>query len=468
MLKQCRKFEYLVIGGGFAGLNTLAALKRLGNVKSALCVDLNEKPGGSWNHFYSHVRLHADFKSFGVNMHPWHLKDHSIRASRLDVLHHFNSYVENKLPSGFLFQGKTEFESSWREGAFFAKLKTLEGDEIVEVEHVIDARGFDYKCHMTKAQDLLTDNDSQQEVEMNDLSGVFSQAGPPDGRFIVIVGGGLTGVDAACYSVEHKNPNDQVLLITGSSKFFLSRKYATAPMPWSRKTLGECFLEMALMYNGDNALECMQKGEQYGCIHRLTDLPADGFLFGFLSDEQKGIINDNCQIIANDHFVRCDGRGVHLKSGRLVQTQKHIIVVNCRSSIQMRDFSFIRDSHPISEDGIVHTGSNLGLSGATAYLYTLLYGLGKLESIKQWSHGDLLTRKMNADDALRYVLKMTANFLVALDHLPIKFTRTFNLHADVLFPIPRQIFAITKQLRHKKSILEKADKLLIPIQGVSK
>jgi len=468
MLKTCRKFEYLVIGGGFAGLNSLAALKRLGNVKSALCVDLHEKPGGSWNTFYNHVQLHADCKTFGVNMHPWHLKDLNIRASRADVLHHFDSYVMNGLPSSFFFQGNTELESLSRERTFHAKLKTLEGDYEVEADHVIDGTGFDYTGHMTKTQDPFTDNESQEEVEMKDLSGVLSQPGSPGGRFIVIVGGGLTGLDAACYCAKHKSPNDEVLQITGNSKFFFSRTYASHPIPLSRKAFGEVFLDMMLMYNGNNSLECFERAEQQGWIHRLSDVPANGFLFGFLTDEQKRIIHDNCQIIPNDHFVRCDGYGIHLKSGRLVQTEKHIIVVNCRSSVQMRNSAACRDSHPISEDGVIRPGMMLGLSGPSAYLYTLLYGLGKLEGIKQWSQSDLTRRKMNADDAVRMLLKWTANTLVVLDSLPLKFKRTFKLHVDVIFPSLRQVLSLIKLQRHKKTILEKADKLLIPTYNSSK
>jgi len=463
MLKQSRKFDYLVIGGGFAGLNTLAALKRLDNVKSALCVDLNKKPGGSWNNFYNHVHLHADFKSFGVNMHQWHLKDLNIRPSRADVLHHFDSYVKNELPSGFYFQGNTEFKSLSRAGTFHAKLKTLEEDWEVEADHVIDGTGFDYAGHMTKIQDHLTDNESQEEVEMKDLSAVMSQPGPPCGRFIVIVGGGLTGVDAACYCAEHKSPNDEVLQITGNSKFFLSRKYVSHPIPLSKKALGEVFLDLILMYNGNNALECLQAAEQHGCLHRLTDHPADGFQFGFLTDKQKRIIHDNCEIIPNDHFVRCDGRGIHLSSGRLVETQKDIIIVNCRSSVQMRNSAVCRDSPPISEDGVVRPGVMLGLSGPSAYLYTLMYGLGNLGSIKQWTNGDLTRRKMNADDVLRVLLKVTANILVVTDNLPLKFSTTFKMHADAVFPLPRQILSLIKLQCQKKTILKKADKLLIPI-----
>jgi len=313
------------------------------------------------------------------------LKDLNIRASRADVLHHFDSYVKNELPSGFYFQGNTELEGLSRDGTFQATLKTLEGNYEVEADHVIDGTGFDYSGHMTKTEDPLTDNESQEEVEMKDLSTVMSQPGPPGGRFIVIVGGGLTGVDAACYCAEHKSPNDEILQITGSTKYFFSREYASHPIPMSRKSFGEVFLDMILKYNGNNALECFERAEQQGWLHRLTDVPAYGFLFGFLTDKQKRIIYENCQIIPNDHFVRCDGFGIHLNSGRLVQTQKPIIVVNGRSSAQMKNSAFNRDSHPILENGVVRPGMMLGLSGPSAYLYTLLYGLGKLESIKQWS-----------------------------------------------------------------------------------
>jgi len=467
MLKQCRKVQYLVIGGGYAGMNALAALKRLDNVKSALCVDINEKPGGAWNKFYSHVRLHTDCRQFGVNMHPWHWKDYRIRASRSDVIEHFVDYVKNELPQGFQFQGNTKCESAWREGSFKVKLKTSEGDEIVEADHLIDASGFNYKSHMKKAHDPLTDKDSQEEVEANDLCNVLSQAGPPEGRLIVIVGGGLTGVDAACYSAEHKNASDEVLLITGRSKFFSSREYITPPIPWSRKTLGEQFNEIALMYDGNNALECLQTKEQHGIFFRLTDLPAQSCLFGFMDNDQKRIINDNCQVIANDHFVCCDGSSVHLNSGKLIQTQKQIIVVNCRSSVPNSDSLFFNDAQLIASDGMVRPGALLGFTGPSAYLYTLLYGLGKLDSIKQWGQ-EQSKNNLTVDDSCKFILKIVANFLVVMDNLPFKFSSSFKLHGDILFPIPRQLLAVAKQQYHRKTILEKADKLLLPLESLPK
>jgi len=445
----------------------LAALKRLENVKSALCVDINEKPGGSWNKFYSHVRLHTDCRQFGVNMHPWHSKDYRIRASRSDVIEHFVDYVKNELPQGFQFQGNTKFERAWREGTFKVKLKTSEGDEIVEADHLIDASGFNYKSHMKKAKDPLTDKDSQEEVEANDLCNVFSQAGPPEGRLIVIVGGGLTGVDAACYSAEHKNESDEVLLITGRSKFFISREYQTPPIPWSRKTIGEQFWDIALMYDGNNALECLQTKEQQGILFRLTDLPANSFLFGYLDNDQKRIINDNCQVIANDHFVCCDGNSVHLDSGKQIHTQKQIIVVNCRSAVQNSDSTFCKDAQLIASDGMVRPGALLGFTGPAAYLYTLLYGLGKLDSIKQWGQ-EPAKNNFTADYACKLILKIVANFVVIMDNLPFKFSSTFTLHGDKFFPIPRQLIALVKQQYHKKTIIGKADKLLLPHESLPK
>jgi len=445
-------------------MNTLAALKRLGNINSALCVDKNEKPGGSWNHFYDHVRLHTDHRVFGVNMYPWQREDVRLRAAKPEVIEHFCSYVRNELPQGFVFQGNTEFESVSRDGTFKVKLNTSEGDEIVEADHVIDARGFNYKSHMTKAQDPLTDNDSQEEVTINDLGKVLSQAAPPEGRLIVVVGGGLTGIDAVRHSAEHKNPNDDVLLITGSSKFFFRREYTTQPIPLSRKTLGETFGEICLMFDGTNGLEVLQTKEQQGFLHHLGDEPAQGLLFGVISDEQRQFTNDNCQIIANDHFIRCDGSGVHLKSGKLIQTEKQIIVVNCRSSIQMSDSPFNLDVRPVTSDGMLLIGSQLGFTGPTAYLYTLLYGLGKLENMQQWGIiGDRTMKKIDADDTCKFILKATSNMAVVMNNLPFKFTSTFKLHGDILFPRARRLFGLTKMIRNKQKILEKADKLLISL-----
>jgi len=443
----------------------MAGLKQLGNINSALCVDLHEDPGGSWNDFYSNVRLHTSYRMFGVNGYPWHLNDPTVLAPRLDVLHHFGSYVKNEFPSGFHFQGKTEFESLSNDGTFTVKLKTSEGTELIEADHVIDARGFNYKGHMTKEDDPLTAKDSQEETEMKDLPGIFEQAAPTDGRCIVIIGGGLTGVDAALYATKYRNANDEILLITGSSKFFWNRDYLKQPISWSTKTLGEQFLGLGLMFNGNNGLECLQALEQGGLLHRLVDAPAYGFLGAFMSGEQKSVVNHNCEIIANDHFVRCDGRSVYLKSGRVIEKQKQIVVVNCRSSMQLRENVFSRDLPPIAKNGVLCPGTHLGGTGATAYLYTLLYGLGKLEDTKQWGIPERTGRKVDAQWSVGWGLKIIANILAVMDNLPFKLKTTFKLKGDSVFPIPRQILTFAKFQRHKKSIFENADKHLLPLHS---
>jgi len=463
MLKQCRKVQYLVIGGGYAGMNALAGLKTLGNVNSALCVDKNEAPGGSWHHFYSHVRLHTNHRVFGVNMHPWEGVDPRYRASRDQVLHHFGSFVRDGLPKGFHYQGNTKFESVSRDGTYKVRLKTTEGDEIVEADHVIDARGFNYTSHMTKAQDPLTDKDSQEEVEIKDLDTVLSEPGPPEGRLIVVIGGGLTGIDAAKYSVENKDSNDEVLLITGRSKFFFSREWSTPPVPMSRKSLAENFLDMALMFDGTNGLEVLRKKEEAGFLRRLADDPAQGLLFGVIAEEQTKFTNDNCQIIANDHFIRCDESGVHLKSGKHIKTQKQIVIVNCRSSIQMSDSPFTKNLPPITSDGILRIGSQLGFTGPTAYLFTMLYGLGKFENIQQWGMGDCSMMKFDANDSCKFLLKVTANTIVIMNNLPFKLVRTFKLSGDQLVPLPRRLYSLAKLTRSKQKLLEKADELLLSL-----
>jgi len=460
MLKQCRKVQYLVIGGGYAGMNALAGLKALGNVNSALCVDTNETAGGSWHRFYSHVRLHTNHIVFGVNRHPWEGIDPRYRASRDQVLTHFGSFVRDGLPQGFSFEGNTKFESLSKEGNFKVKLQTSEGDEIVEADHVIDARGFNYTSHTTKAQDPLTDQDSQEEVEIQDLDAVFLQPGPPEGRLFVVIGGGLTGIDAAKFTVENKDPNDEVMLITGNSKFFFAREWVKPPVSIFTKSNAEQFLEMSLMFDGTNGLEILRKKEETGFLRRLTDDPAQGLLFGVIADEQRQFTNDNCQVIANDHFIRCDGSGIHLKSGKHIQTQKQIVIVNCRSSIQMGDSPFTKNLQPITSDGVLCIGSQLGFTGPTAYLYTLLYGLGKLQNIQQWGMGDRSMAKFDANDSLRFLFKVTCNTLVVMSSLPTDLVRTFKLGSDQFFPLPRRLYSLARITRNKQKLFDKADRLL--------
>ena len=127
-----RAVDYLIVGGGFSGLNALSALKQNCPRANVLCIDRHLQPGGSWNDYYGFVTLHAPHPTFGVSGHPWHLSDPNVLAPRGiqpchflgcfvqesdlnirvmpldDVVRHFSSFIDT-LPTDFRFQGSTSF-----------------------------------------------------------------------------------------------------------------------------------------------------------------------------------------------------------------------------------------------------------------------------------------------------------------------------------------------------------------------
>ncbi|KAH8066889.1 pyridine nucleotide-disulfide oxidoreductase [Aureococcus anophagefferens] len=64
-------YDYVVVGGGFAGLNAVSGLQKFRPAASILCIDKHDAAGGSWNDYYSFCKLHAPHPTFGIAGHGW-------------------------------------------------------------------------------------------------------------------------------------------------------------------------------------------------------------------------------------------------------------------------------------------------------------------------------------------------------------------------------------------------------------
>ena len=87
-------YDYVVVGGGFAGLNAVSGLQKFRPAASILCIDKHDAAGGSWNDYYSFCKLHAPHPTFGIAGHGWPgLASPNLLATRDEVLRHFRSFA---------------------------------------------------------------------------------------------------------------------------------------------------------------------------------------------------------------------------------------------------------------------------------------------------------------------------------------------------------------------------------------
>lgn len=459
--------DYVVVGAGYAGLNVLAAVKRLKPSAQVLCIDRHEKPGGCWNDFYDYVALHQPHTLFGVNGQPWHFKDPNILAPRADILHHFKSFVDTGLSPSFEFKGQTDYLGCRRlgdaSGLLEVTIKPLEGENVVlQTKHVIDARAFNYP-----GQHMQSSASSSPEVQLADLPKYHSER--PDNvsdRLYVIVGGGKTGVDTALWLADHRKPSDEVLMITGRSKYFFCREHILPKKPnqsLSTPVLGGIFLQMAKEYDGSNETELLEKLREEGVLFSIGGSAACSTNFGIVSRLEMQRLEESTKVFPNDYFssVEQESDGsyrIHLRSGASLTTQKEVVVVNCRSSSQERANAFSVDVHPLQEDGSVKFGSLLGFTGPTYYLMTTLYVKGKLKQMPIYGvPGDYVAKKVDGTWDVKYGMKVLTNTMNAFQLLSPADIASFTLDINSWAPVPCQMYFLAQLFWNRKLVTAKAE-----------
>jgi len=503
--------DYVVAGGGYAGLNAVAALRRAKPEASVLCIDKHARPGGSWNDFYSYATLHLPHPTFGVNGHPWHLEDPNALASRDDVLHHFQTFVDGLPRSHFEFRGNTELVSAQREinglnvnhstpsssndstsssatcqQPFSVQLRSGNGGTYeVSASNFIDAFAFDFKGYCQASEDALSDGSTcKREVETRDLPEMVRK-GSKDDRLYVVIGGGKTGLDTAAWLGAHKAADDEVMMVTGRSKTFWNRRNM-APrkelITPQTPTSGELLLDMVLQYDGTNGGEILEACQHAGFALKVGGDRSVSTYGAFLSPEELQHIQASCsEIRENDYFVGYDEAGesghthrIRFKSGRPVETKKEVVLVNCRASNKNHENSFFSTRHPLGADGTLRFGSALfGTTGPSTYLTTLLHARDPqaLQEVELYGfkHQFRMEEKPGADQFFQHGLLSMVNFLALAERIEEHHgdhpefnddLASFNLDWNTWFPQERRSWLLRRLQTDRMRLRDKAQAFL--------
>lgn len=466
MLK--RSVDYLVVGGGFAGLNAVAAIKKVNKDASVLCVDRHAAPGGSWNDYYPFVRLHAPHPHFGVNGHKWNIGPPEMLADRQQVLHHFQSFSDTLDKQSFEFSPETDFIHLEDKVAMLENKH--KGKLPVQVQkNVIDARGFNYTSH--QQADMCEHSDGTtigREVTPNDLPEVLSNR--KGETLYVIIGGGKTGMDAALWLGKHKAPTDEIMLVTGRNKAFFNRD-TTFPdkdkLKYSDPSLVDQFVQMATLYDGQNGSDVLSQMIEDNMQHYVGDEPPTTFSFGVLGEEEKRGVEAVARVV-NDHVVSCDDSEgisrIKLAKQGDIETRKHVVLVSCRSSVAGRENVFNNTCHPLRPDGSIIFGALLGFTGPTNYLmnYMNASNPAALDSLQLYGYKQKYM-KLDANWSNDFVLMVLANTLNSMSSIGPGGIGSHNLDFNQWHPWYRQGYSTAKLLANRGMILEKADSILRPL-----
>jgi hypothetical protein len=136
------------------------------------------------------------------------------------------------------------------------------------------------------------------------------------------------------------------------------------------------------------------------------------------------------------------------------------VLINCRSSAQELSNAYTDPAHPFSpKDGSIYLGAQLGFTGPTGYLMTLLYLSGKINATKLWGYKTSKAQsKFTLDDAVEFVLCAVANQLNVMPKLPLSVVWTSTAgNTDRWMPRLRQTVLGIKLLWNMKKVHRNAD-----------
>ena len=459
-------YDYVVVGGGFAGLNAVSGLQKFRPAASILCIDKHDAAGGSWNDYYSFCKLHAPHPTFGIAGHGWPgLASPNLLATRDEVLRHFQSFAADAPNLEFL--GGATYEGCARgpDGALVATLG--DGSSVAAREQIIRATGYDYERHMPAHLDGVSDG-SAEEVECAALPDAVAARG--EETLYVVVGGGKTGADAVCFLGEHRRTGDDVLLVTGSSKGFFVRD-EVFPDQGSQSVfqpmITEVMLDMIAAWDGTDASERAILNDMVarGTLCSLGGSEVANTGLGVLSRAEQAAVEATAEIVANDHYVGVSARGatteVRLASGGAVVTRKRVVVVNARSSGSDRVHAYNSDVHPLRPEGHLDFGALAGFTGHTNYLFSAV--LAKHGSPRVLEGLALYGRRTRArpreNFVFAYLVKVYANITSLMPALEMKhyLSSDYSINATRWYPTARRLYGVYRLLQSRDGVAAMAD-----------
>src|SRR4051794_33860353 len=217
--------DYLVVGAGALGMAFVDSLVAHSDA-DVIMVERRHRPGGHWLDSYPFVQLHQPSMNYGVNSKPLGLdrvepdgRDAGFyeRASGTEICGYFDEVMRHRL----LASGRVRFFPMCDyvgDGRFRSRL-TNRVTEVDVRRRVVDATYMASRVPATEPPPFEVAADARC-VPVGGLANVES---PPAGY--VIVGGGKTALDAACWLLDQGTSPDDICWIRPRDSWLLNRAY---------------------------------------------------------------------------------------------------------------------------------------------------------------------------------------------------------------------------------------------------
>jgi hypothetical protein len=226
--------DYLVVGGGAAGMAFTDSLITDATDVDVLIVDRRDRPGGHWNDAYPFVRLHQPAAFYGVNSRP--LGSDSLeqdgpnrgmyeQSNAGEICDYFHRVLtQTLLPSGRVsFLGKTDYCGEVDGRHRLVNCLTGEATWVTARRGLVDATYQETDIPKRHRRNFAV-ADGACCIPVNDLVEIdHAPAG------FVILGSGKTAMDACSWLLRHAVPPESITWIRPRDGWLLNRAW-TQPL----------------------------------------------------------------------------------------------------------------------------------------------------------------------------------------------------------------------------------------------
>ena len=456
------QYDYCVIGAGVAGLNALAVARAyLPKTARVLLIERRSGSGGMWTDTYDYVHLHQPHRMFTAGDISWSNRfPRAYLANRNEVLTHLSacleickqSYaLETWFDHEFIALEEQQTEDEWH--AVIQVRDTATG-ETKSVQARRCTKAFGFRVPQNPPLEFSSANVHSLTPDGSDLhTEAFAESAAP----CYIVGGGKTAMDTATLLLT-RFPARKVSMLVGRGTVFLDRDktFHRGLKRWfNGNTTLQGFLDLGLLYNGENACEVMAYFKKHMSIQLDDDF--ENYFFGILSAKENAVIKQGLDSLIKDYLVDVKdgpaGPEIALRRDGNISVPEGSWFINCTGYIARQEHPY--DPYLSAHGTTVSVQPTSGihfLSTFGAYFLAHLQFLNLLPSLKLYELDyQSLMRKNKEGFAFTAVSHTLYNISVMIDALPQHVFTRCGLDFDNWFPVYRRILTGLKLRRNKRA-----------------